>query len=180
MLGNKKHTVMILLLLKKVSRSINIYLICLTIPQINAYLCKLLPADNYKVSNVTVLCAEEIKENIENGLPIFQFGYLPFAITKQHHGLFLHRSGKVFFGERDVFQEDSVSDDLTWRYYNVKTASWAEAKFDSASVAEILVTLSTDFDVLITDLLHERLGETIDKLNHQFAISREKQNKRSV
>jgi len=135
---------------------------------IHTYLCNFLPIKSYKVSQVNVLSADDIKEIIENGLPIFQFEYLPFALTKSQHGLFLHSSGKVLFGEKHVFYEDSLRD-LVWHYYDVKTTSWTKTKFDAKSVENTLVTISTDFEVFISNLLNEKLGEDINELNRQFA-----------
>jgi hypothetical protein len=127
--------------------------------QVDTYLYNLVPEISYKVSNVKILCLEEIKEILENGLPIFKFGYLPFALTNKRHGLFCHPTGKVFSAERHVFYDDSVSTDLTWHYFDKDTKTWSDSPFEEGIVERKLITLSSNFELFISDLLNNELRE---------------------
>lgn len=132
-------------------------------PQFGEYLANLTPQEVYAASGVRLLPLAAIREEIQELAPgacIFAHGYLPFATSIGGNALCFHvPTGRVAWADHDSFGADDIT------YKDRSTGSYRTVPFTPEHIAQAVVPLGEDFDLFITDLLHDRLKARLDELD---------------
>lgn len=132
-------------------------------PSFGEYLMHLTPQRPYPASGVGLLSLEDIRQEIHELAPcgpIFPHGYLPFATSVGGNAVCFHAStGQVVWADHDSFGADDIT------YQDRATGKYHTVPLTPAHIAQAVVPLADDFEVFLTDLLHDRLERKLDELD---------------
>ncbi len=132
-------------------------------PQFGEYLATLTPKELYVASGVRVLPLESIRDEIQQlapGARIFPHGYMPFGRSIGGNAIcFHHPSARVIWADHFTFSTDEII------YNDQNTGGMRILSFTADNIALAVVPLADDFELFLSDLLHDKLAQQLDKLD---------------
>lgn len=135
----------------------------ITHPQFGRYLADLTPSEVYGASGVGVLPLDGIREEVQELAPggrLFPYGYMPFATSIGGNAICFHApTGQVVWADHDSFGADEIN------YEDRDTGEYRFVSFTPEHIALAVVVLADDFFAFLTDLVHDRLEATLDRLD---------------
>lgn len=133
-------------------------------PVFGQYLEHLTPEQKYVASGIRLLPLENIKGEIVHGAApggyIFPHGYMVFASSIGGNAICFHApSAQVVWVDHTSFTEDSIN------YEDRPSGTWKYLDFTEENIGKAVIPLSDNFENFLLDLLNNRLGEQLDKLD---------------